>query len=50
MLSYVFSAVLGLRCYMDFSLVAGKGLLSSCHVWASHYRGFSLVEHRLYGM
>ena len=39
---YLFLAVLGLHCRLDFSLVVvSGGLLSSSCVWASHLRGFS---------
>ena len=36
-----FLAVLGLRCCMGFSLVVASWGYSSCHVWTSHYGGFS---------
>ena len=36
---------------MGFSLVAARGLFSSCGVWAPHCSGVSLIaEHRLSGM
>ena len=38
---YLFLAVLDLRCCTGFSLVAVSGGYSSCHVPASHWRGFS---------
>ena len=37
----LFLAVLGLRCFMGFSLVAGSGGNSSCSVQASHCGGLS---------
>ena len=41
-LIYLFLAMLGL-CFFEgaFSSCGEQGLLSSCHVWASHGRGFS---------
>ena len=36
-----FLAVLGLPCCVGFSLVVASWDSSSCHVWTSHYGGFS---------
>ena len=38
--------MLGLCCCSSFSLVVGRGLLSSCSVCASHCRAFSCCEAR----
>ena len=46
--TYVFLAVLGLRCCMQtFCNWIEKGLLSSCGVQASHRGGFSCAELKL---
>ena len=43
--------MLGLLCCgWPFSSCNEQGLLSSFVVWASHCSGFSVAEHRLYGV
>ena len=45
----LFLAVLGLRCFTGFSLVAGRGGNSSCSVQAFHCCGFSCHGARALG-